>query len=125
MKVVSVAPSGIHGLGLFANQDFHADEVIMVLGGKPRVGPPTPYTLRLAENLHLDGEDFLVEDFLNHSSEPNCRIDLAILCLVAVRRIVQGDELTIDYSETEGHDFRQQQWWIEKAVETTMQPMSL
>lgn len=89
---LKVAPSLIHGQGLFAEQDIVAGTVI----GWCEVVPaenPGPHTLWCDE-----GPVDVVCDlrFTNHSTTPNV-VYYDTLRVVALRDITKGEELTYNY----------------------------
>lgn len=89
---VTIKPSGIHGLGVFAVTDIPAGTDLGVARHKmnsefdPEIRTP------------LGG-------FLNHSEYPNCRLvenrtleGNSVMVLVPNKEILSGQELTIKYS---------------------------
>ncbi|MFQ5970078.1 MAG: SET domain-containing protein-lysine N-methyltransferase [Nitrososphaerales archaeon] len=99
-----ILPSPIHGLGLFANRDLQVSQIVLPLHGRVKNMPDelaSKWALKLGENLYLDDEQWQIEDFLNHSEVPNCRVDKLILAVVVIKQISYGEELTIDYRATE------------------------
>lgn len=61
---------------------------------------PARHTLQVGKDLHLqpDGRPWA---FLNHSCDPNSRIDFTTWTLVATRRIERGEQVTFNYLTTE------------------------
>ncbi len=98
---VYVAPSDIHGRGLFAARALSAGELIGVYEGQV-VETDSPYVLWI-ENEQGDGwtgHDGNNEmRFMNHADEPNAEMD-GLNCY-ALEEIEQGDEITIDYGWNE------------------------
>jgi len=90
----SIAPSAIHGMGLFATRDIGIDEIIGHVVGIPS-GDDGPHVLWLEEA----GTGVLVTNamrFINHADEPSaCYYD--DLTVVALRNIAAGEEITHDY----------------------------
>lgn len=88
-----VAPSSIHGQGLFAKNRIPSGSLIGKLRGR-RVKVDNPYVLWLSES-----EGFEVEcdlKYINHSDRPNaCYYD--DLSVMAIRDIEAGEEITHDY----------------------------
>jgi hypothetical protein len=109
-------PSPIHGTGLFAAQPIAAGEIVAVKGGHVLTGSqwaslePTlgPAEIQIADDLfiapvrqdHRDGSML----YTNHSCDPNLAIQGQIV-LVAMRDIVPGEELTIDWATTDDGDY--------------------
>lgn len=88
-----VAPSPIHGQGLFAAADIASGTVIGWLEGVPS-RKDGPYVLWLDAD---DGIEVLCDlKYINHSNRPNaCYYD--DLSVVALRDIRAGEEITHDY----------------------------
>ncbi|MDZ3832709.1 MAG: SET domain-containing protein [Sphingopyxis sp.] len=63
------------------------------------------HSLQIRPGLHISGTRHI--GFLSHGCDPNCRLDMTHFELVALRRIRNGELLTIDYSETEDRLFAQ------------------
>lgn len=98
-----VAPSAIHGRGLFAEIGFRSGQILGTLDGQ---------VVRHAE--HPDAFDqewnaitldlLLVRAyptkyrFINHSPAPNCHIDQRDMSIRALRDLEAGEELTLDYA---------------------------
>jgi hypothetical protein len=107
-----VAPSLIHGRGLFAVAPVARGEVVCVKGGhvfdrrrleelQPRLGPAE---IQIGENLFIgpiaDEEREGSMIFSNHSCEPNIAVRGEIT-FVALRDIAAGEELTHDWATTD------------------------
>lgn len=98
--------AGAKGLGVFAERDYAAGSPLLIFGG-PRVARkdlPTPYTddkyLQIGPDLFL-GPSGGLDDFVNHSCEPNAHLLLGRdVILLADRPIKAGEEVTFDYSTT-------------------------
>lgn len=104
-----VAPSPIHGTGVFARVDFAPDEVVECC---PVVVCPAEDESRL-ERTNLRGLYFHWEDdgialalgygsLYNHAWKANCRYEhdyeAAVIRYIAVRPIAAGQEITINYT---------------------------
>ena len=98
-----------HGRGVFSKEPIKAGEEILQFEG-PVVGIkdlPEPYTaetdyyLQIGENLFM-GPSGKLDDYINHSCEPNCGIkfDVDAIKLVAIAPIDAGHQITFDYSTT-------------------------
>lgn len=91
---VYVAPSSIHGLGLFAAKSIECDAVIGWLRSRP--------CLENGSHVLWISEDFAVEvlcdlRFINHSDQPNaCYYD--DFSVVALQDIEAGEEITHNYA---------------------------
>lgn len=112
---VAVAPSAIHGQGLFAAGAIAADEVVVRLGGR-LVGSseldeliatagddPAGYvdTVQVADEVHLVLPPRTVAHYGNHCCEPNLRFDGPFV-LRTGRAVAAGEELTVDYATCSG-----------------------
>ena len=107
-----VAPSPIHGRGLFAAEPITRGEVVCVKGGHvfdrrrleeltPRLGPAE---IQIGEDLFIGPVDDAEREgsmiFSNHSCEPNVAVRGEIT-FVALRDIAAGEELTHDWATTD------------------------
>ena len=94
---VHVAPSPIHGQGLFATCALQAGRLIGIYEG-PEVVEDGIYVLWIENET---GENWTGYNgvnemrFLNHSDEPNAEMD-GLNCY-ALHNIARGAEITIDY----------------------------
>jgi hypothetical protein len=113
---VAVAPSPIHGRGLFAVEPLRRGELVAVKGGHvfDRV------TLRRVEaalgpsEIQIDDDLFIgplrPEEregsmiFSNHSCDPNLGIRGQI-AFIALRDVLPGEELTHDWAMTDDDDY--------------------
>lgn len=95
---VYVSDSGIHGLGLFANRDFSAGELIGFYSGMETMEDGT-HVLWVEQDdgswLGYDGDNEM--RYLNHARPGNCEMD-GQDCYAATD-IKRHEELTIDYGE--------------------------
>jgi SET domain-containing protein len=116
---IALAPSEIHGVGVFALVDIPTRT--RDLFSPPRQWVPVPipavealpphalelvqrYCLHDDENYFLPPHGFRVYDlvvFLNHSSDPNLRSVDGGDYFETTRRVTAGEELTIDYETLE------------------------
>ena len=89
---VYVAPSDVHGLGMFAARAIEADTLIGRLVGMPTHEDGT-YVLWVTDELGLE----LIDDlrFINHDARPNCA--LSDVDVRTLRDIAENEELTHDY----------------------------
>jgi hypothetical protein len=90
------------GLSIFANEDFKKGEKIAILRGdlvkKEKV---SPFSIQFNDEYFIHDEDFLWEDFINHSCYPNIYIDILKRAFIALKDIKKDDELTFNYLTTE------------------------
>jgi SET domain-containing protein len=103
---ISVAPSSIQGLGLFARKAIAEGEVVVRLGGevltdeefRARTLNLTKYSaLAIDDRLHLLIDDDSPTNFGNHSCDANLWMADAVT-LIARRPIMAGEEVTVDYA---------------------------
>lgn len=94
---VYIAPSPIHGRGLFAAQRLRKGQLIGIYDG-PQVDEDGPHVLWVEDEPGGDwtGYDGINEmRFMNHSPQPNAEMD-GLHCY-AMRDIPANREITIDY----------------------------
>ncbi len=116
IKQGQIAPSKIHGYGLFAKVDIDAMDILCVLDGQV-IG--WDHYIKIKENISnlagsleeyffmewnaLDEETLLVRplrtkySYINHSRTPNVTIQRHPLRIIAMKNISIGTEITIDY----------------------------
>lgn len=106
-KKIYIAPSPIHGYGIFAARNLKKGEIVYRVTGKSvrwivkdketaQVGQDW---FGIGKNIWRDpGND--VPKYQNHSSNPSCGIK-GTVTVCALRDIKKGEEITIDYSITE------------------------
>jgi hypothetical protein len=87
------------GWALYAVETIARDEVIVALSG-PIVGHNTETSIQFGEGVYLDGNGD-IDDFLNHSCEPNGYVRFSDMSVRALRAIDAGEEITYDYNSTE------------------------
>lgn len=107
MKHIYHAKSGIEGLGLRIGDDAKRGDIIFRFTG------PLKFKVNKTEKDALDNPDWVgvAKDqwidpdkpykFINHSCNPNVGIKGKVT-VVALKKIKEGDEITIDYSTIEG-----------------------
>jgi len=110
---VRLAPSVIHGVGVFAVRDIPKGAAVFGEDDEPVIRVPAKAVRRLRPELRRLYEDFgvlcggeyicprsfnllTVSWYLNHSDTPNTRCD-SDLRFVTTRRIHKGEEVTADY----------------------------
>ncbi|XP_063980460.1 histone-lysine N-methyltransferase trithorax [Diachasmimorpha longicaudata] len=114
---VGVYYSHIHGRGLFCLRDIEAGEMVIEYAGEVIRASLTDKREKYYDSKHIGCYMFKIDDhlvvdatmkgnaarFINHSCEPNCYsrvVDILgkkHILIFALRRIVQGEELTYDY----------------------------
>ena len=99
---LALLDAGPKGRGVFASRGFRAGDTLLTFKGRLcSPGEVTSFT----HAIQVDVDVFLeasggVDDYVNHSCEPNCglRSSPPRLDLVALRDIEPGEEITFDYS---------------------------
>lgn len=108
---VTVRPSPIHGLGVFAARDLAGRRKIGEVGGRivdaPRALKRVArcrriYFVQLDERHGLDCSRGNALGRLNHSCRPNCYLRIVghRVEVYSLRPIRRGEELVIDYGQT-------------------------
>jgi hypothetical protein len=111
MKKVSVRKSGVHGKGLFADEDIKKGEHIQYIKGKPvkKVVKSPRDSERIANWIGAGKNRWMKTAgtpfrFLNHSCGPNAAIT-GTKTLIAMEDIPSGREITIDYSMSDADPY--------------------
>src|SRR5438445_8538107 len=97
-----IGASSIHGLGLFAQRDISAGEIIFEYSGEKiskaesieRCSQGNPFIFCLDEQFDLDGNvESNAARFLNHSCSPDCAVESVEgrLLVIAQRAIAAGE----------------------------------
>ncbi|EDX12969.1 GD20433 [Drosophila simulans] len=114
---VGVFRSHIHGRGLYCTKDIEAGEMVIEYAGELIRSTLTDKRERYYDSRGIGCYMFKIDDnlvvdatmrgnaarFINHCCEPNCYskvVDILghkHIIIFALRRIVQGEELTYDY----------------------------
>lgn len=130
-----LAPSRLHGIGVFAGSDIPAATVIWEFTPEidwripeaefSRLPEPYRSTLRPYCYVEEDGTLVLCGDnarFMNHSFEPNCD-DSAGPYTLTLRDIAAGEELTCDYRRFDLESARDGlRSWLEEASMNSRRP---
>lgn len=101
-----LAASPIAGRGVFASRPIRRGQLILIMRGKRRrMRYRTPIDLRIGANWVPIAKDIWIEPvfpirFMNHCCEPNAGFK-SPRHLYAMRDIMVGEEITIDYSAIE------------------------
>lgn len=90
---------GGEGLGVFAREAIDAGEVLVCLR-HVFVETPAMHTIQLDEHVHQAGTGE-VDDYFNHSCDPNAYLDFDRLQFVARRPIAAGEEISFNYLTSE------------------------
>jgi hypothetical protein len=108
MKKLYKRDSKIHGTGIHAGEEIGTHEHIAFIKGRERIhksataaaASEIPLWYGLTERTWIDPTG-TIWCYLNHSCDPNCAI-VGTRKLIARRTITTDEELTIDYSMTDG-----------------------
>jgi SET domain len=87
------------GASVVARAPIARGEPLLAIDG-PVGRRPSRYTLQVGPHAHVDPAGRLW-GFVNHSCDPNCRIDFPHWSIVAARPIPAGEELSFNYLTTE------------------------
>ena len=96
-----------HGVGLFATREIPAGSPILTIEGRAQAHA-TRFSIQIDAVTHIDAGAVLPDAemrvrypwrFLNHSCEPNARVEGR--SLRAIRAITTGEQITFDYTTTE------------------------
>ena len=87
------------GAAVVANEPIAPGEAVLSIRGR-LCSQASRYTLQLSRDIHIDPRGRLW-GFLNHSCDPNCRIDFVKWHIVATRPIATGEQLCFHYLTTE------------------------
>lgn len=79
---------------------FHEEDLIANLSGFI-VSYQTLYTLQMDKGVYLS--DTFFSGYLSHSCDPNAKLAFNPYRLIAIKKIIPGTKLTIDYEETEDY----------------------
>lgn len=95
--------SPTHGWGTVLELPVAAGETVLGIFG-PIGARQTPYSFRTDDDRHVEPTGY--GHFVNHACEPSCEIvydsETALPTLVALRDLAAGEEVTFDYTRTEG-----------------------
>jgi len=61
----------------------------------------SPEAVQLGEDEFIDTNEYVPEDFINHSCNPNTKINFNTMNFVAIKDIKKGEEITYNYLTTE------------------------
>jgi len=92
------------GLGVYARRGFARGYRICRISGTI-VHEVLQHTLQISPSSHLYDPYFT--GYLLHSCDPNCFLDMARFELWAIKDILPGEALTMDYASTEDTLFKQ------------------
>lgn len=91
------------GLGVITKKAFGKGELLAKLAG-PKISEIKQHTLQIDDKSHL--HDTYFSGYFLHSCDPNIRVDMQRMEVVALKPIKKNTYLYMDYSDTEDHLFR-------------------
>ncbi len=100
MKLVK-KKSKINGKGIFTREEIKKGSKFYIIPVKKISSTPKPRNARIGNNKFVN--DPLVLNWVNHSCSPNVKIVIKTKkpYLKAIKKIVRGEEITVDYNKTE------------------------
>jgi len=111
---VEIKESGINRKGMFAKTNINKGEIVYIKGGhilsKKDLFSSTIINsyLPISDEFYLgaktEDEEEKIKLYNNHSCDPNCGMHGEI-SFVAIRDILKGEELTIDYAFIDNEDY--------------------
>jgi SET domain-containing protein len=111
---ITIKNSKIHKLGMFAAADIEEGEIVFIKGGHILTRNELYCSETISSYLPLDDNHFIgatneeeeksVRLFNNHSCDPNCGLRGEIT-FVAMRKILEGEELTCDYAMIDNEEY--------------------
>jgi len=92
------------GKGLVSKKNLKKGVIVLKFDNGITIRPNSTASitaLQIDEDTFLDSEPKQIRDFLNHSCDPNVRIDFDKMGCISIREIKKGDEITFSYVSTE------------------------
>ena len=90
------------GRTLLANRDIKKGEIILKLKGiMKKCSEASVESVQIDDDKFIDSKYYYPEDYINHSCDPNTKIDFKTMNFVALRNIKKGEEITYNYLTTE------------------------
>lgn len=114
MVRLSVRKTSDKGVGVYADATYAKGETLLKFGGSLLTREEVPHPLAPEQDHYLQigpsmylGPSGNVDDFINHSCEPNSKVvvDDNRAWLVAINPIAVDEEVTFDYSTTSTETF--------------------
>ena len=87
------------GRSIFATEEIKKNELIFIYGGKT-ITEPNKFTVQIGDNAHIQGSGD-INDYINHSCEPNTSFASESLHLKSLRDIKKDEELFFNYNTSE------------------------
>jgi len=112
---IQIKKSDIHGIGMFSTKSISKGEIVFIHGGHIVTKDKLFYSSTISSYLPIDDNFFIgavnkkeekyIELLVNHSCDPNCGIRGEIT-FVALKNIISGEELTIDYATVDNEEYK-------------------
>lgn len=113
--ILEVKESAVHGKGLFAKESLNDGQRIIEINGDVinadecvrRENEGNVYIFWKDDDIYIDTNNSDKIRYINHSCDYNCDVieDSEKLILIAVKNILAGEELTIDYGYDEIYQY--------------------
>lgn len=113
-KKVVIRSSGINNRGMFARENIKKGEIVYIKGGhiltKDEMFSSSVINsyLPISDDYYIGAispdEEPFIKLYNNHSCDPNCGVHGEVT-FVAIRDIIIGEELTIDYAFIDNEDY--------------------
>ncbi len=96
--------SGVHGIGIFTDQAITKGEVVYIIPLAKIVDNNSFRYVCVGDNKFVNDEDVL--NWINHCCRPSAKLITGKNpYLLAIKDISIGEEITIDYNETQKVDY--------------------
>lgn len=92
-----VVKDGIHGVGVFTLSAFKKNDTLFKMEGMI-LAIPTRTSVQIGKERHIEDT---IAGHINHSCTPNATVDQVSQCFIALRDIMEGEEITFDYNANE------------------------
>ena len=108
--------SPIHGFGVFAVRKIGRGSLIGRVKGIPKHFSQFPRRILLRRGFETSKDTYVVPErgsvawFFNHSRTPNCAYSIPLREITALRDILPGEELTLDYHQTTTWTEHEKHW---------------
>ncbi len=111
---VEIKESGINQKGMFAKVNINKGEIVYIKGGhilgkkelfsSAIINSYLPISDEFFIGAKTEDEEEKIKLYNNHSCDPNCGMHGEIT-FIAIRDILKGEELTIDYAFIDNEDY--------------------
>ena len=101
LKLVNIPNKG---KGIVSKKFFKKGVIVLKFDNGITIRPNSTASitaLQIDEDTFLDSNPKQIRDFLNHSCNPNVKIDFNQMGCISIREIKSGDEITFSYVTTE------------------------